>query len=101
MRIPVKVVTGIRNAQGLVRDAEGNLWATDHGPQGGDELNLLREGADYGWPLASYGIGYGGVSLRLVGDEGIGRHDGFARPVFAWVTSTALSAIAGYISSFN
>ena len=88
------LVTGIRNAQGLVRDAEGNLWATDHGPQGGDELNLLRKGADYGRPQVSYGVGTGGVALRLVKDEGIGRHDGFARPAFAWVPSPALSAIA-------
>ena len=86
--------TGIRNAQGLARDAEGNLWATDHGRQGGDELNLVREGADYGWPLVSYGIEYGGVALRLVEDEGVGRHDGSLRPAFAWVPSPAVSAIA-------
>ncbi len=88
------LATGIRNSQGLARDAEGNLWATDHGPQGGDELNLLREGADYGWPLASYGVGDGGVALRLIEDEDTGRHDGFARPAFAWVPSPVLSAIA-------
>ena len=89
------LATGIRNAQGLVRDAEGNLWATDHGPQGGDEINLLREGADYGWPQVSYGVGYHGAALRLVEDEGTGRHDGFARPVFAWVVpSPTISAIA-------
>ena len=88
------LATGIRNAQGMVRDAEGNVWVTDHGPQGGDELNLLREGADYGWPHVSYGVGYGGVALRLVEDEGTGQHDGFVRPAFAWVPSPALSALA-------
>ncbi len=88
------LATGIRNSQGLARDAEGNLWATDHGPQGGDELNLLREGADYGWPLASYGVGYGRVALRLIEDEDTGKHDGFLHPTFAWVPSPALSAIA-------
>ncbi len=88
------LATGIRNSQGLARDAQGNLWATDHGPQGGDELNLLREGADYGWPQASYGVGYGGVSLRLVEDEDTGRHDGFERPAFSWISSTAVSAVA-------
>ena len=88
------LATGIRNSQGLARDAEGNLWATDHGPQGGDELNLLREGADYGYPQVSYGVSPGGVVLRLVEDENTGRHDGFARPVFSWVPSPALSAIA-------
>ncbi len=86
--------TGIRNSQGLVRDAAGNIWVMDHGPKGGDELNLLREGADYGWPLASYGIGYGGVSLRLVEDEDTSRHNGFVRPAFSWIQSTGMTAIA-------
>ncbi len=88
------LATGIRNSQGLARDAEGNLWATDHGPTGGDELNLLREGVDYGWPHVSYGVGYGRVALRLTEDEDIGWHDGFRRPAFAWVPSPVLSAIA-------
>ena len=92
------LATGIRNSQGLARDADGSLWATDHGPLGGDELNLLREGGDYGWPHASYGIGYGdgagGKSLRLVKDADIGRHDGFERPAFAWVPAPAVTAIA-------
>ena len=88
------LATGIRNSQGLARDGAGNLWATDHGPKGGDELNLLEPGADYGWPLASYGIGEGGKALRLVEDGVTGQHDGFARPAFSWVPSPALSAIA-------
>ena len=88
------IATGIRNSQGLARDAAGNLWATDHGPKGGDELNVLREGADYGWPLVSYGIGYGDISLRLIEDEDTGKHDGFVRPAFSWIQSTAMTAIA-------
>ena len=88
------LATGIRNSQGLARDGAGNIWATDHGPKGGDELNLLEPGADYGWPLASYGIGEGGKALRLVEDGVTGQHDGFLRPAFAWVPSPALSAIA-------
>ena len=88
------LATGIRNSQGLARDGAGNLWATDHGPKGGDELNLLEPGADYGWPLASYGIGEGGKALRLVEAAATGQHDGFLRPAFAWVPSPALSAIA-------
>ena len=85
---------GHRNSQGLVRDAEGNLWATDHGPQGGDELNLLERGGNYGWPLVSYGVHYGGEIPPTIEDEEIGRHDGFVRPAFSWVPSPALSAIA-------
>ncbi len=85
---------GFRNSQGLVRDADGNLWAPDHGPQGGDELNLLERGGNYGWPQVSYGIKYGGEVPPLIEDEEVGRHDGFRRPAFAWVPSPAVSAIA-------
>ena len=85
---------GFRNSQGLARDAEGNVWATDHGPQGGDELNLLDRGGNYGWPLASYGVDYGGKVPLNSEDEAMGRHDGFLRPAFAWVPSPAVSAIA-------
>ena len=84
---------GLRNPQGFVRDADGNLWETEHGPQGGDELNLLEPGADYGWPAVSYGIQYGGTPLRTVPEELTGKHAGFARPVFAWVPSIAVSAM--------
>ncbi len=83
------VATGIRNSQGLARDGAGNVWVTDHGPKGGDELNLLEPGANYGWPLASYGTGYGGVGLWLVEEEAAGQHGGFARPAFAWVPGPA------------
>ena len=88
------LATGFRNSQGLVRDAEGNIWATDHGPQGGDELNLLERGSNYGWPEVSYGIAYGGEIPPNIGDAEVGQHEGFLRPVFAWVPSPALSAIA-------
>ena len=84
---------GLRNPQGFVRDADGNLWETEHGPQGGDELNLLEPGANYGWPFVSYGIQYGGSLLDTVPDESTGKHAGFARPVFAWVPSIAVSAM--------
>ena len=85
---------GHRNPQGLVRDAEGNLWATEHGPLGGDELNLLETGGNYGWPHVSYGVSYGGTAL--VGREdaqAAGSHAGYVRPVFAWIPSIAASAI--------
>ena len=85
---------GFRNPQGLTRDAEGNLWATDHGPQGGDELNLLERGGNYGWPLVSYGVEYDGEVPPTMEDKEAGRHDGFVRPVFSWVPSPGVSAIA-------
>ena len=49
---------GHRNIQGMARDAAGTLWATEHGPRGGDELNLVSAGLNYGWPLQSYGADY-------------------------------------------
>ena len=88
------LATGFRNSQGLVRDGEGNIWATDHGPQGGDELNLLEWGSNYGWPQVSYGVANRGEVPPTIGDTEVGQHGGFLPPVFAWVPSPALSAIA-------
>ncbi len=82
---------GHRNPQGLARDRYGNLWATEHGPRGGDELNLIEPGNDYGWPQVSYGIRYDGGALTESGEMGV--HDGFARPVFAWAPSIGISAV--------
>ena len=80
---------GLRNPQGLARDADGNLWETEHGPRGGDELNLLEPGGNYGWPTVSYGTPYG--ELRY--DESIGKHEGFVKPRFAWTPGIGVSAI--------
>lgn len=55
---------GHRNPQGLTFDLEGNLWDTEHAPRGGDELNLVKKGLNYGWPLVSYGINYSGAAFR-------------------------------------
>ena len=83
---------GHRNPQGLARDAAGDLWAAEHGPSGGDELNLLEPGRHYGYPQASYGLPYPGEERdRVYGREG--RHHGFTRPVFAWVPSPGVSAL--------
>jgi glucose/arabinose dehydrogenase len=51
---------GHRNPQGLVMDLDGVLWGTEHGPRGGDELNVITRGANYGWPLVSFGVEYSG-----------------------------------------
>jgi glucose/arabinose dehydrogenase len=55
---------GNRNPQGLVRHpVTGNIWEVEHGPKGGDELNILKPGANYGWPLATHGINYDGSKI--------------------------------------
>ena len=86
---------GIRNPQGFARDADGNLWETEHGPQGGDELNLLEPGANYGYPSVSYGVQYGGF-INVPEDKAasVGKHEAFALPRFAWIPSIAISAVA-------
>ena len=83
---------GLRNPQGLARDADGNLWATEHGPKGGDELNLLEPGSNYGWPSVSYGVEDGGV-INVHPQESVGMHENFVKPRFAWVPSIAVSAM--------
>ena len=54
---------GHRNPQGLVFDARGNLWNTEHGPRGGDELNLIKKSLNYGWPIVTFGMNYNGAPL--------------------------------------
>ena len=81
--------SGVRNPQGLVRLADGRIFATEHGPRGGDELNLIEEGASYGWPEVTYGILYGLKPWPLAEEQG--RHDGHTRPVHVWLPSVAVS----------
>ena len=83
---------GLRNPQGLTRDAAGHLWETEHGPEGGDELNVLVAGGNYGWPQVTYGVEYGS-RVNVPRAEAVGRHDGFIKPVFAWVPSIGISSI--------
>lgn len=83
---------GHRNPQGLTRDTEtGVIWEHEHGPRGGDEINILRAGANYGWPLVTNGIDYDGtlISERMSAP-------GFERPVFFWAPSIAPSGVAIY-----
>lgn len=72
--------TGHRNPLGIALDSQGNLWSSEMGPQGGDELNLIVEGANYGWPEASMGVHYGGGDIP---DHTEG--DGFEAPKAYWV----------------
>ena len=83
---------GHRNIQGLARDpVSGRIWATEHGPYGGDELNLVVAGGNYGWPLQGYGADY-------KTHEPVGKHEvaGMINPSVAWVPSPAPSGLAVY-----
>lgn len=84
---------GHRNVQGAaLHPRSGALWAVEHGPQGGDELNLIRAGANYGWPVITYGVNY--VTGTRIG-EGTAR-EGMQQPVRHWTPSPALSGLAFY-----
>lgn len=83
---------GHRNVQGLARDAEtGELWAHEHGPRGGDEINRLRAGANYGWPLVTHGIDYDGT---IISERSFA--PGVERSSFFWAPSIAPSGLAIY-----
>jgi cytochrome c2 len=82
---------GHRNPQGLFADGPGAIWLTEHGPQGGDELNLIERGANYGWPLATYGTQYG--AHFWPGDAVPGSHGGYAEPFYSWVPSIGVSSL--------
>ena len=65
--------------------SSGALFSTEHGPKGGDELNLITEGSNYGWPNVSLGTGYKGYDLE--NHAPVGEHTSYQTPVFAWVPS--------------
>lgn len=83
---------GHRNPQGLARDPEtGRIWAVEHGPRGGDELNLLQPGANYGWPVITYGKSYAGFEIG----EGSAK-PGMEQPAAYWVPSISPSGLTFY-----
>lgn len=83
---------GHRNIQGMARDqASARVWATEHGPRGGDELNLIEGGRNYGWPLQSYGADY--RTGEPIGEKVV---RGMTGPKVAWVPSPAPSGLAYY-----
>jgi aldose sugar dehydrogenase len=84
------ISSGHRNPQGIaIRN--GRTFVIEHGPRGGDELNVIREGLNYGWPRESYGTTYQGFPIP--GSLSFGRHDEFEKPRFAWVPSIAVSSL--------
>lgn len=87
---------GQRNQEGLAFDPETHhLWETEHGPRGGDELNIIEKGKNYGWPVITHGIDYSGAA---VGD-GITAKDGMEQPVYYWDPVIAPSGLAFYQGS--
>lgn len=82
---------GHRNPQGAGLDLQGNLWTSEHGAAGGDEVNRIKKGANYGWPVISYGRHYSG---RKIG-EGTAK-DGMEQPAFYWDPSIAPSGLLVY-----
>ncbi len=85
---------GHRNILGLDFDAQGRLWEVEHGPKGGDELNLVRAGANYGWPVRSNGIDYDGSDIPDHSAD-----DGFAKPALSWTPVIAPGAMTFYSGS--
>jgi glucose/arabinose dehydrogenase len=82
---------GMRSPEGLAYDPKtGRLWQNDHGPRGGDELNIVEKGKDYGWPTVARGIDYPG------GPIGVTRKDGMEEPIYYWDPVIAPSGLAFY-----
>jgi len=85
---------GMRNPQGMALNPwTGELWEHEHGPRGGDEINILRPGLNYGWPLATYGINYSGFAIPEAKGETL---PGMQAPLYWWKKSPAISGMAFY-----
>ena len=83
---------GHRNVQGIFFDAEhGRLYSHEHGPRGGDELNLIQPGQNYGWPLATFGIDYSGARISPYTEL-----PGLVAPLLHWTPSLAPSSLTLY-----
>jgi glucose/arabinose dehydrogenase len=84
---------GARSEEGLAFDPRtGRLWETEHGPRGGDELNIIEKGKNYGWPVIVHGIDYPGTAIG----EGITHKEGMEEPVYYWDPVIAPSGLAFY-----
>ena len=90
--IPSIFTYGNRNPQGLaVHPESGEVWETEHGPMGGDEVNIIRKGNNYGWPVITYGRNYNGTSIT-----DITRKEGMEQPIIYWKPSIAVCGIEFY-----
>lgn len=87
---------GHRNPQGLdIHPVTGELWLSEMGPRGGDEINLIKPGTNYGWPIITYGIEYNGNTIG----EGLTRKEGMEQPVYYWDPVQSPSGMAFYSSN--
>lgn len=87
---------GHRNPQGMaLNPANGELWLNEHGPKGGDEINVAQPGKNYGWPLATWGINYSGLPIPEAKGEIV---EGTEQPIYYWKVSPAVSGMAFYDS---
>ena len=81
---------GHRNPQGMVHHPEtGEIWVHEHGPRGGDEINVIKKGANYGWPVITYGINYDGTEITEERSK-----PGMEQPLYYWLPSIAPSGFA-------
>ena len=81
---------GHRNPQGMaIHPGTGDIWVNEHGPKGGDEINIVKKGANYGWPLVTYGINYSGTPITDKTEM-----EGTEQPIHYWVPSIAPSGMA-------
>jgi glucose/arabinose dehydrogenase len=83
---------GQRDSDGLMRDGQGRLWAVEHGPRGGDELNIVHKGANLGYPKISYGIEYNGDKIA----EGASAAPGLVQPVYFWTPDIGPTSLMAY-----
>jgi glucose/arabinose dehydrogenase len=84
---------GVRNPEGLaINPATGELWEQEHGPRGGDEINIIKKGKNYGWPVVSFGVNYDGTPVGT----GKRHHAGMVDPVWHWTPSIAPSGMTFY-----
>ena len=90
--LPEIWATGLRSQEGLAFDPRGRLWETEHGPRGGDELNIIEKGKNYGWPVIAHGIDYPGTPIG----DGSTHKEGMEEPVYYWDPVIAPSGLAFY-----
>ena len=83
---------GLRSPEGLTFAPDGQLYEVEHGPRGGDEFNLIKKGANYGWPIITHGIDYPG---KPIGDDQVAKA-GMEQPIYFWSPSTAPGGLAFY-----
>ena len=105
---------GHRNPQGLYVDKNNNIFSTEHGPQGGDEVNLIKKGSNYGWPYATFGTNFNSYNayakdsdknkdkLKRVWpiDKTKNTHDAFAKPIFSWGNQFGVSNLIVYENKY-